>query len=883
MRRVHVIPHTHWDFEWYFTRQHARVQLAYHMAEVLEALETNRLDCYLLDGQMSILDDYLSDNPNKRAAIMRFVRERRLFIGPWYTQIDEMVTGGEAIVRNLQLGIRMADELGGAMRIGYLPDSFGQGRDMPKIYRGFDISGAVFWRGMPIERNARCFHWESDDGSSVCAVAIKDGYYAGAELIERDDCTDLLHRLDTDEVDHDLVLPLGGDQRCVDLDIRERIACVNASQHEFELVQSSYPAYFRAVEAIPGLPTYTGEFVDASCSKIHRGIYSSRADLKLIYDRLEHLMIDVVEPMMAIAADHGIEPQQGLVDNIWKAVARGQAHDSSGGCNSDATNRDIAHRGEVAIELAESLRDYLLRKLASGAPSGIDLLFWNPTAERADDVRQLEVSTRNPTFRLVDEDGQRVPFDILAQRRVDHAVLRRDRHAMIPDVIYRTTIALGLKIDPMDWTGLSIREGDEPRVPPETAASIENSCYRLRFEHGHLWLSDKRSGREHLDPIGFSDGGDEGDTYDFSPAFADWLLDLSLADANATGRQGAYQSELILSGTWWLPEDLAKRAAKTADTAVPYTLTLTLRAQDPTIGFDLRLDNTARDHRLRLVLATPISATESFADSPFGVAARPVIDPHLDVWRDIGYCEEPTALRPMIHFCNTHDESASWSFLALGEKEFELVGDSFDRLAITLLRGVGYLGRPDTLRRPGDASGLQTMAVETPDSQLPGARRMRGGICIDPTFDAAELQRRVRRLAMGGLGFQNQTIDRFTTPLQYFPINANPTRLIHRSRMRLEAPKLVVSSLRGTRSRDGYVLRLYNPAASTLVSPGSLSFSRQASVQLMNLNGEVLQAVAAAVDELELEAFAPGEIRTYGIFFPVETGQRAALDGRDAR
>ena len=127
MQKVHVIAHTHWDFEWYFTRQQARVQFAYHMAEVLQALADNQLDSYLLDGQLAIVDDYLQTNPDKRAAMMRFVKARRLFIGPWYTQIDEMVTSGEAIVRNLQLGHRLAADLGGVMKVGYLPDSFGQG------------------------------------------------------------------------------------------------------------------------------------------------------------------------------------------------------------------------------------------------------------------------------------------------------------------------------------------------------------------------------------------------------------------------------------------------------------------------------------------------------------------------------------------------------------------------------------------------------------------------------------------------------------------------------------------------------------------------------------------------------------------------------------
>ncbi|EPC72625.1 alpha-mannosidase, partial [Lacticaseibacillus paracasei subsp. paracasei Lpp71] len=305
MQKVHVIAHTHWDFEWYFTRQQARVQFAYHMAEVLQALADNQLDSYLLDGQLAIVDDYLQTNPDKRAAMMRFVKARRLFIGPWYTQIDEMVTSGEAIVRNLQLGHKLAADLGGVMKVGYLPDSFGQGQDMPKIYQGFDITATVFWRGMPHEKNARYFYWTANDGSKVLAANIKNGYYAGVDLIENDDTAALLHRIATDTQAHDLALPVGGDQRAVDFNLKDRLQYANQQTSDFGLVEDNYPDFFKALATSSDLPTYQGEFIDPSASKIHRGIYSSRADLKHLYDRLEHLMVDVVEPMMVIAAHQG--------------------------------------------------------------------------------------------------------------------------------------------------------------------------------------------------------------------------------------------------------------------------------------------------------------------------------------------------------------------------------------------------------------------------------------------------------------------------------------------------------------------------------------------------------------------------------------------------
>ena len=47
MKKIHVIAHTHWDYEWYFSRQEARVQFAYHMDEVLEALKSHQLEYYI--------------------------------------------------------------------------------------------------------------------------------------------------------------------------------------------------------------------------------------------------------------------------------------------------------------------------------------------------------------------------------------------------------------------------------------------------------------------------------------------------------------------------------------------------------------------------------------------------------------------------------------------------------------------------------------------------------------------------------------------------------------------------------------------------------------------------------------------------------------------
>lgn len=870
MKKVHVIAHTHWDFEWYFTRQHAQIQFAYHMDEVLRALEENRLDYYLLDGQMSIVDDYLAAQPDKRETLIKYVTAKRLYLGPWYTQIDEMVTSGEAIVRNLQLGHKLATDLGGVTKLGYLPDSFGQGQDMPKIYNGFDITATVFWRGMPKENQARYFYWNSEDGSKVLAANIKNGYYAGIELVESDDFTALLNKISTDTTADDLVLPVGGDQRPVDFNLKERLALANASQNDYELIESNYPQYFAQLAKNADLPTYSGEFVDPSASKIHRGIYSSRVDLKCIYDELERLLTYVVEPLMAMAQYHGIEHKFGIVDEIWKTIVRGQAHDSSGGCNSDETNRDIYNRAVNALQMAQSLRDYLLRKLSSNVDADLDLFYWNPQPETKNQVLTFKVNTRQADFGLVDEQGNAVVFEVLQQEKIDAAVTRRDVSQMVPDIFYETTIALKATLKATDWIGFKLVEATKPMLVRQNATMIENEFYALNYTNGGLELTDKLTNKTHVNFLTFEDGGDEGDTYDYSPAFVDWILQLDLKDAQVSALAGKFSSELTINGTWQLPADLQARAKKEAQTTVPYQLVLTLKQATKMIEVAFSLDNTVLDHRLRLVLKTDVCASHSYADTPFGTIARPVEDLHLHDWREIGYHEEPTATRPMIHFANIHNQTSSWSFIGLGQKDFEVIGEQFDCLAITMLRGVGFLGRPDTKRRPGDASGLQTKYVPTPDSQLLGNWTFKGAICLDESYKPTILQARHRQLAISDLSYQNQALNRFTTPIQYFMINKNSVSLAHRPLCEVKVNDLVISTLTATSDQAGLVLRLYNPNKYPVEAPGQLIFNLNSNVMALNLNHEVTKSLAYKVEQYDLTTFAPGEIKTYGIYPIIE-------------
>lgn len=220
MKKVHIVPHMHWDREWYFSTEESRILLVNNMEEIMEMLENHPdYPYYVLDGQTAILEDYFAIKPENKERVRKLVQSGKLIIGPWYTQTDEMVVGGESIVRNLLYGLKDCEEFGSPMKIGYLPDSFGQSSQMPQILKGFDIKYSIFWRGTS-ERHGTDnteFYWETDEGSKVLVQLFPLGYAIGKYLPEDEEklqerMEKYFKVLDRGATTENIILPNGHDQ-----------------------------------------------------------------------------------------------------------------------------------------------------------------------------------------------------------------------------------------------------------------------------------------------------------------------------------------------------------------------------------------------------------------------------------------------------------------------------------------------------------------------------------------------------------------------------------------------------------------------------------------------------------------------------------------------
>lgn len=173
-KKAYVVTHTHWDREWRYPLWENRMKLVELMEELLEVLDTNNeYRSYLLDGQCVMIEDYLKVKPQDKDRIMKYVKEGRLSIGPWYSLPDLYPIDGECLVRNLLKGIRYSDSLGGHLNVAYESFDWGQIAQFPQIYKEFGLDTVIVAKNVSKDRAPNSeFMWEGPDGTQVLATRL---------------------------------------------------------------------------------------------------------------------------------------------------------------------------------------------------------------------------------------------------------------------------------------------------------------------------------------------------------------------------------------------------------------------------------------------------------------------------------------------------------------------------------------------------------------------------------------------------------------------------------------------------------------------------------------------------------------------------------------
>jgi hypothetical protein len=388
---VTLVPHTHWDREWYEPFDRFRERLVTMMDTLLD-LADRGFPHFHLDGQTAMVDDYLDVRPENEERIRRHATEGRLSLGPWFTQMDEFLTSGESHIRNLERGMRRARELGRALEVGYMPDQFGHIGQMPQLLQMEGIDRAVVWRGVPRAIDTTSFWWEAPDGSRVLTEYMAFSYSNGERLPSLHEPADLATELEAVVERSRSFLPtprllvmVGADHTGPDEALPERLAAAAPLARSLDARVGGLDRHLDGLMA-DDAPTWRGELRSSARAHLLPNVYSARAHQKRERGRVEALIERYAEPLAALVP--GFRWPAAELDRAWQLQLWNGAHDSACGCSHDQVARDVDARFAEARSIGEAI---VARAIATlGALLGArGTLRFNPSPFERHDVPPL--------------------------------------------------------------------------------------------------------------------------------------------------------------------------------------------------------------------------------------------------------------------------------------------------------------------------------------------------------------------------------------------------------------------------------------------------------------------------------------------------------------
>ena len=520
--RFYYFNSTHWDREWYISKDAFRYGLVKMFGKLLDIFKTDRnFKKFTFDGQTIVLEDILEIRPEWRQEIQSLISQGKLNVGPWYVMPDEFLVSGEAIIRNLLIGRNISRSFGAEpWPVGYVCDIFGHFGQLPQIMSGFGLKGIVAWRGIPY--NAEAFLlWEAPDGTKMPLLHLmpRNGYGSfsmevrglkDTPMDEEKFKTRLKEWLgDYEKFYGDrIVLADGLDHTEPNHDTMKMLRWIQECYPTSEIIHDDFTCLFaNEYQNWEKLPVIKNELI-SPIAPVRNGGYqisstlSSRYDIKQANDRCENTLENEIEPMLAEAAVNGNTDSLPFLNHAWKHLIQNHAHDSICGCSPDIIHRHMLPRFEEVMTIANEIKrehiwqdfERITNKMRwevlhsdfyddwdkclahCDEDGGYTLRIYNPLPWQIKKVSKFEIAfpTAKPyktqhatqpfspestyTFEIFDTQNNRIDYKIDKIVRSEHRILAIGTYRAFN--VYDVVATLDLR--PSGWTEYKIRPVDHP-------------------------------------------------------------------------------------------------------------------------------------------------------------------------------------------------------------------------------------------------------------------------------------------------------------------------------------------------------------------------------------------------------------------------------------
>ncbi len=680
-KRVIAYLHTHWDREWYREKEEFNLRLLEVFDEVLKELVNNNAPCFYFDGQTSALIDYLKFRPQNLELIKKLIKEKKLYIGPFFVSADAFLVNLRCLIKNLEKGIEYSKNLGCKDFIGYLPDIFGHSRGVFEVLEKFDIKNAIIWRGTGAIKSDVIVR-------NINTTRLIEGYFVDI-LHQNISFQALAQQLENflDKIakysSNTLILPLGGDHLAIIKNANEKITQINKYLKKYKIELSSPFEYFSSID-FSHAKNFKGEFLDNSQNNILGGVFSSRIYQKVQNAKLMHKISRIIEPLnYFLNLDYAAN-----IDYAYELILKNHAHDSIYGCSTDKVHKIVDARFEKTSEILEGLEKRIIRD-------------FHKNTKKTNYVGVFNLSNyKNSGVVKIISENKLKHSQIISKTKgfCDYKLYDINQVPVTEDIL--TLYEQLVEVDeqkPMSFNAFKSKKAKKLTFCDKNC--IENPYLKLTLENGKINITDKIKNLFYKDFIKITDTKDNGDSYNYAPVSKPEILN-------------PIKSKIIENGSI---RSVLRIFYKNL------VLDVILNNKDRFFEFNIKINNKKKNHKLQAVFSLNKPVYETFAQDSMGIIKRKC-DPDYSLFENQPAArphELKTNSFPMLNF--VYAQGAG--ILSEGINEYEIYKNE---LRIALLRSNGVISNPKCASRSIPAGP----AILTPDLQCLGLQNVRFGLCF---------------------------------------------------------------------------------------------------------------------------------------------------------
>ena len=654
--RKHVIAylHTHWDREWYREFEVFRLRLLRVFDNVLDMLSKNKIPCFYFDGQTSALDDYLEMRPENKELVLSLIRHKKLFVGPFFCLVDEFLTDKTCFQKNLEIGLKEAQNYGCKDFIAYLADTFGHSQNIPDILRDFGIDKCIVWRGCNKDFPSE-FSWCGIDTVNLVRGYFNDVFSLNTTIEKKAEI--LKNNLDkiAEKSGKVLLLPIGADHLGVETDIGDQINSVNEILKEDYFIRLASPFdYFKRVENRFKEFEWNDEIRDNSNTFTLQGCYSSRLDLKRENVECTYLL----DLASRFAKQQNEIRYDTILEYAYKMLLQNQAHDSICGCSTDDVHSENLIRYKKIKQIANTIIDELKFKnhfeekkilnLSDKVFSGVIEFQSSKVIEGYD-----KIGFKKGFDKFLLTDTQKIPVT------EDYTKI----YSYVTEIENLKPYEIEYILPSVDNSDLKI-----------TSTSIENSNICLRIENNQIYINGIK--------FSLTDFTDFGDSYNFGPKADDYGVEFKILRSKIIlNTQTRTSLKIDFEGAW---------------DVIP--LIVSLDKHSTFLHFKFDWINSQKNHMLTAKFGLTNPIYEVFSEDLNQLIKRN-FDPNYDIRKNLPTqkgIEVRNNTAPMQRGFLIDEEGNNLGVITKGLTQYEVFENN---IYIPLLRSTGVISNPQNPAR----------------------------------------------------------------------------------------------------------------------------------------------------------------------------------------